>query len=73
MLFMVSHEVRHPVSQILGIIQILQDYSTVNEECAELISSLKVSAEDLDIFIKRLSSFMHELRPESEISSDESK
>ena len=73
MLFMVSHEVRHPVSQILGIIQILQDYSTVNEECAELISSLKVSAEDLDKFIKRLSSFMNELRPESEINSDESK
>lgn len=73
MLFMVSHEVRHPVSQILGIVQILQDYSTVDEECTELISSLKVSAEDLDIFIKRLSSFMNELRPESEISSDESK
>lgn len=73
MLYMVSHEVRHPVSQILGIVQILQDYSNVDEECKELISSLKVSAEDLDIFIKRLSSFMHELRPESEISSDESK
>mgnify|MGYP001423378589 FL=1 len=73
MLFMVSHEVRHPVSQILGIVQILQDYSNVDEECKEFISSLKVSAEDLDIFIKRLSSFMHELRPESEISSDESK
>lgn len=74
MLFMVSHEVRHPVSQILGIVQILQDYSTVDEECTELISALKVSAEDLDIFIKRLSSFMHELRPESErSSSDESK
>jgi len=73
MLFMVSHEVRHPVSQILGIVQILQDYNNVDEECKEFISSLKVSAEDLDIFIKRLSSFMHELRPESEISSDESK
>jgi PAS domain S-box-containing protein len=73
MLFMVSHEVRHPVSQILGIVQILQDYSNVDEECKEFISSLKVSAEDLDIFIKRLSSFMHQLRPESEISSDESK
>jgi PAS domain S-box-containing protein len=73
MLFMVSHEVRHPISQILGIVQILQDYSSVDEECKELISSLKVSAEDLDIFIKRLSSFMNELRPESEINSDESK
>lgn len=73
MLFMVSHEVRHPVSQILGIVQILQDYSTVNEECAELITNLKISAADLDIFTKKLSSFMHELRPESEISSDESK
>lgn len=73
MLFMVSHEVRHPVSQILGIVQILQDYRTLDEECAELISNLKVSTEDLDKFIKRLSSFMNELRPESEINSDESK
>lgn len=73
MLFMVSHEVRQPVSQILGIVHILQDYSTVNEECAELITNLKISAADLDIFTKKLSSFMHELRPESEIISDESK
>ena len=73
MLFMVSHEVRHPVSQILGIVQILQEYSNLDAESSELISNLKISAADLDLFTKKLSSFMHELRPESEISSDESK
>ncbi|HQT22268.1 MAG: hypothetical protein B7X86_04570 [Sphingobacteriales bacterium 17-39-43] len=73
MLFMVSHEVRHPVSQILGIVQILQEHDNMDAESSELISNLKVSAADLDIFTKKLSSFMHEMRPESEISSDESK
>lgn len=73
MLFMVSHEVRHPVSQILGIVQILQEQDNMDAESSELISNLKISAADLDMFIKKLSSFMNELRPESEISSDESK
>ncbi|MDO8992323.1 PAS domain-containing protein [Daejeonella sp.] len=73
MLFMVSHEVRHPVSQILGIVQILQEHINLDAESSELISNLKISAADLDLFTKKLSSFMHELRPESEISSDESK
>lgn len=73
MLFMVSHEVRHPVSQILGIVQILQDSATIDEESAELINSLKVSAADLDLFTRKLSKFINELKPESEGSSDESK
>lgn len=72
-LFMVSHEVRQPVSQILGIVHILQEYGNLDAESSELISNLKISAADLDVFTKKLSSFMHELRPESEISSDESK
>jgi PAS domain S-box-containing protein len=70
MLFMVSHEVRHPVSQILGIVQLLQDADSLNAESSELISILKISAADLDLFTKKLSSFMHDLRPESDSSSD---
>lgn len=73
MLFMVSHEVRHPVSQILGIVQILQEHENMDAESSELISNLKISAADLDVFTKKLTTFMHDLRPESEISSDESK
>jgi len=73
MLFMVSHEVRHPVSQILGIVNILQEHGNLDSESSELISNLKISASDLDVFIKKLSSFMHDMRPESEINSDESK
>ncbi|MDP3467017.1 MAG: PAS domain S-box protein [Daejeonella sp.] len=73
MLFMVSHEVRSPVSQILGIVQILQESGNLDPESSELISNLKTSAADLDAFTKKLSSFMHKLRPESESSSNESK
>lgn len=70
MLFMVSHEVRHPVSQILGIIQILQEENISAAESSELISNLKISASDLDFFTKKLSTFMNEIRPKSDKGSD---
>ncbi len=73
MLFMVSHEVRQPVSQILEIVQILQEYGNLDAESSESINNLKISASNLDLFTKKLSSYMHELRSESESSSDESK
>lgn len=65
MIFMTSHEVRHPISQILGISAILEDTVIINEEERELISYLKQSALKLDTFTRELTSFMHELRQES--------
>jgi PAS domain S-box-containing protein len=73
MLFMVSHEVRHPVSQILGIVQILQEQGNLDRDSSEWINNLKISAADLDVFTKKLTTFMHELRPKSAGNSDEIK
>lgn len=66
MIFMTSHEVRHPISQILGISTILEDAVILNGEEKELLSYLKQSALQLDTFTRELTSFMHELRQENE-------
>lgn len=70
MLFMVSHEVRHPISQILGIVQLINEADILDVERSEMISNLKDSATNLDLFTKKLTSFMHEMRLEAESSSD---
>ena len=70
MLFMVSHEVRNLVSQILGIVQLLQEADTLDPESLDLIINLKTSASDLDLFTKKLSSFMHKMRPVPDSNSD---
>jgi len=70
MLFMVSHEVRSPVTQILGIVHILQENNNLDAQSTELISNLKTAAADLDVFTRNLTTFMHKLRPESGNNSD---
>jgi len=66
MLFMISHEVRQPVSQILGTVSLLEDDNTLSEDNSELIANLKISAANLDVFTKKLTSFMNDLRPHTE-------
>ena len=72
MLFMVSHEVRQPVSQILGTVSLLEDDNTLSKENSELIANLKISAANLDVFTKKLTSFMNDLRPQTENVPDNS-
>lgn len=67
---MVSHEVRSPVTQILGIVHILQENNNLDAQSTELISNLKTAAADLDVFTRNLTTFMHKLRPESGNNSD---
>ncbi|SDM16505.1 PAS domain S-box-containing protein [Daejeonella rubra] len=72
MLFMVSHEVRQPVSQILGAVSLLEDDNSISKENSELCSALKASAANLDVFTKKLTAFMNGLRPETDKVSDSS-
>lgn len=65
MIFMTSHQVRHPISQILGIATVLEGAVILDKEQVELISHLKQSALTLDTFTRELTSFMHELRKEN--------
>ena len=62
MIFMTSHQVRHPISQILGIATVLEGAVILDKEQLELISCLKQSALTLETFTRELTSFMHELR-----------
>ena len=72
MLFMVSHEVRQPVSQILGTVSLFVDDNTLSQENSELIANLKTSAANLDVFTKKLTAFMNEMRPQTESDSGSS-
>ena len=64
-IFMTSHQVRQPISQILGIATVLEGAVILDEEQVELISFLKQSALTLDTFTRELTNFMHELRQEN--------
>lgn len=60
MIFMISHKVRQPIAQILGISYLLEetvDYSS--EELKKIVGYLKPSALDLDQFTTEFTAFMN--------------
>lgn len=61
-IFMISHKVRHPVSNISGIVQLLEDSSTSPEDLKAMLNYLKQSAITLDDFTKELTIFMDDLQ-----------
>lgn len=63
MIFMISHQVRQPVSQILEIASVLEDGGISADESRELFSYMKESAERLDQLTRELTRFMDDLRP----------
>jgi len=65
MLFMISHKVRQPVANIVGLAEQLNNHSNSLEELEELIGYVKTSAFSLDIFTRELSKFMSEVRTDS--------
>lgn len=62
MIDMTSHRVRHPITQILGLVSTLENENLEQAEQAELLTYLKQSAISLDLFTKELTSFMSTLR-----------
>lgn len=58
MLFQVSHKVRQPVTQILGIADVLESSILSQEELSEIIEGMKNAALLLDRFTKELNKFM---------------
>ena len=59
----VSHEVRKPICTLLGLIQLL-DNSKHNakkfDETLNLIAYIKSNVQDLDIFTRELTEFLHQ-------------
>lgn len=64
MITMTSHRVRLPVTQILGIVSVLENENLDPTEQTELLTYLKRSAHSLDLFTRELTAFMNNLRKE---------
>lgn len=62
MIFMTSHKVRQPVSNILGLSDLLEDDSLSQLDLKEICDFMKESAITLDEFTKELTHFIYELR-----------
>lgn len=62
MLFITSHEVRKPLTSLMGLMNLVESEMPLNQqELWETIKHLKSSALDLDIFTKKLTFFLNEM------------
>jgi len=59
MMFITSHKMRHPVTQIMGIESLL-DYSMSKEELEKVIGYVKNSINSLDLYTQELTMFIHD-------------
>ena len=69
MMFILSHKVRLPLTNILGLVNLLTNVDNSNDENLAYIELLKASAKDLDNITKELGSFIYELNPKKETTS----
>lgn len=58
MLFITNHKVRHPISTLLGILEILNNPQFTTEQKIEVIKLVQRPIDDLNDFTKELSDFM---------------
>jgi PAS domain-containing protein len=58
MMFITSHKMRHPITQIMGI-QSLLNYTLSKEELDKVIGYIKDSVNSLDTFTRELTMFIH--------------
>jgi len=62
MIFITSHKVRQPITQIQGVSTILDGKINTQEELKEIISYMKESIKSLDTFTKELIAYIYELQ-----------
>lgn len=67
LLFKISHEVRHPVTLMLGICNLFDDVSLSQEELATFINGIKHAAERLDIYTREITEVLSKLRDKEDI------
>jgi signal transduction histidine kinase len=61
LIFITSHEIRRPVCNILGLIE-LQNIDFTKEELRSILHHLKKSARELDNFTRHLNSYLGDLK-----------
>ena len=69
MMFILSHKVRLPLTNILDLANLLTNVDNSNDENLAYIELLKASAKDLDNITKELGSFIYELNHKKETTS----
>jgi PAS domain S-box-containing protein len=69
MMFMTSHKLRQPVSQIMGISVLLESEISSQEELKAITGYMQQSILNLDSFSRELTSFINELREKSDQSA----
>ena len=62
MLFMISHKVRQPIANILGIASLLDSQVNSPEETLKMVGYINESTKSIDIFAKELTSFIEETK-----------
>lgn len=62
MLFMTSHRVRQPITQIMGMSNLLELQKTTQDDLRKITGYMKQSLRSLDLFTKELTAFMNELQ-----------
>lgn len=62
MLFMTSHRVRQPVTQILGISNLLDQNKPSEQELVKITQGMKSAASSLDYFTRELTTFIHDVK-----------
>ena len=66
MLFMISHEVRQPVANILGMANLFEEHISSPDEIKKILGYLKHSALSLDNFIKDLTTHIYNITQKEE-------
>ena len=62
MLYMISHKVRHSISQILGLYYLIAEETVTDDEIKKVVGYMKEPAESLDLFTAELTALMDELK-----------
>ena len=64
MLFIISHKIRQPVTNVLGIANLLRSSNLTQEELIKVTDFTKDSFSSLDVFTKELTEFVQKLKLE---------
>lgn len=69
MMLILSHKVRLPLTNILGLANLLTNVDNSNDENLTYIELIKASAKDLDTITKEFGSLIYRLNQKKETSS----
>lgn len=64
LLFMVSHELRRPLTSLMGILNILRESMPESEEYMQLLEYMIEATDELDTYSKKMNAFLQTLKAE---------